>query len=508
MPNLNIGHILDNHYEIIGILGTGGMGCVYKARQIELDRMVAIKVPSEAILQNEEFLARFIREARTCARISHENIVSIYDVHSGSNPYIVMEYVDGMPLNHFLHSQATSVFVSDLLDIISQICSGLSAAHSCNVIHRDIKPANIAIANDGSRAKIMDFGIARVSSETKMTLDGSMLGTPYYMAPEQIRAQAVTPATDIYALAGIVYQIFTGRMAFEGEVTSLIYKHVSEMPPSPCILNTLLPKSASDVILRSLAKDPRKRHESAYDFAQELRRSLRPLENLPYSQIFAPATDKIQRARSQSPTQLAPTIASEDQPKPSAKKIDLTGATVLMQTDSPETELSAAPPQDQIVASETPQPTRGSHKWPVAIAVIILIILAIGAGALFVWNRLQTSPVSSPSDSLFSAPKTQTKPSLVTQSHMRWGAPLPRTEYQVGQALAVRWFEEPALPSQVYAIELTQSHKVITRKRTTVPSYYYRLDTPGDYRLKIRSETDPNASPLEQAFSVSLPLGR
>jgi len=131
--------------------------------KLNLNRTVAIKVPSDAVLKNEEFLARFVREGSTCARVAHGHIVAIYDVHSGKRPYIVMEYVDGMPLNQFLQEEQTTLFVSDLLEIIGQVCQGLEAAHASGLVHRDIKPANIVITHDGHRVKVMDFGIARVS---------------------------------------------------------------------------------------------------------------------------------------------------------------------------------------------------------------------------------------------------------------------------------------------------------------------------------------------------------
>jgi len=200
------GEILDGRYEIRGAIGAGGMGRVYRAQQLNLDRAVAIKVPSQAVLENPQYLTRFIREAQACAKVAHENIVAIYDVKEGDSPYIVMEFVNGLPLHRFLKEEHTAVFVQDLLDIISQICEGLAAAHAKGVVHRDIKPGNIVITANTQRVKIMDFGIARVADTPSMTSTGSMMGTPYYMAPEQIRGEPVGPETDIYALACLVYR--------------------------------------------------------------------------------------------------------------------------------------------------------------------------------------------------------------------------------------------------------------------------------------------------------------
>ena len=288
MRALDIGDVLDDRYEIFGILGQGGMGSVYKARQIKLDRIVALKVPNASMLADSGFMRRFEREARTCARFTHDNIVTIHDVMVSKDiAYICMEYVDGDPLDKFLTLHFDELAVADAVDLIGQICQGLHRAHEEEIIHRDIKPSNIYVTRDKRRVKIMDFGIARVAEATALTVDGSIMGTPYYMSPEQIRGETVTPATDVYSLAVVIYQIFTNRLVFEGEITALIFKHVSEAPPPPRQINPHLPEPLSACLLKGLEKEPPRRYQSTLDLFDDLREATAAIAHLPLCEIVA-----------------------------------------------------------------------------------------------------------------------------------------------------------------------------------------------------------------------------
>ncbi|HBF34227.1 TPA: hypothetical protein DDW35_06650 [Candidatus Sumerlaeota bacterium] len=342
MTDLAKGDVLDERYEILDVLGSGGMGHVYKARQLNLDRVVAIKVPSDEVLQRQEYLARFVREGATCARISHNNVVAIYDVHSGVRPYIVMEYVNGMPLNVFLAEERTNLFVSDLLEMVDEVARGLAAAHAQGVVHRDIKPANIAVIPKQQTIKIMDFGIARVSDNTALTNTGAMMGTPYYMAPEQIQGAGVCPATDQYALACIAFQFLTGRLLFEGEIPTLIYKHVSVLPDPPVLVNPNLPVEVNDVLLRALKKNPADRYASITEFSLELRRAMRPLGQLSYSQLF-------ETAASSAPTSLhltTPFSTAQTLPSAVAPAMPAVTPTSVLPTPMPETLLPTPIPPE------------------------------------------------------------------------------------------------------------------------------------------------------------------
>jgi len=289
MRTISTGDILDGRYEILGLLGQGGMGSVFKARQIKLDRIVALKVPNARVMADAVYMKRFEREARTCARLAHDNIVTIYDVMVTEElAYISMEYVDGDPLDQFLAKNFSVLSVADVVDLIGQVCGGLDYAHKRGIVHRDVKPSNIFVTREGRRAKIMDFGIARVSDATALTVDGSVLGTPYYMAPEQIRGEAVGPASDIYALTIVIYKIFTNRLVFDGELTVLIYKHVSEPPTPPRRVNPRLPEDLDECLLRGLEKDPRRRYQSALELFDRLREATVPIGHLALSEVVPP----------------------------------------------------------------------------------------------------------------------------------------------------------------------------------------------------------------------------
>lgn len=389
MSAFETGSIVDQRYEILGVLGAGGMGKVYRARQLNLDRIVAIKVPSDAVLKNQSFLDRFIREARTCAQVAHANVVSIYDVHDKGVPYIVMEYVDGRALHDFLREEQMNLFVSDLLEIVGQVCKGLEAVHHHKVVHRDIKPANIVISNVDQSVKVMDFGIARVTEGTSVTVAGSMMGTPYYMAPEQIKGGEITPAADIYALSCVCYQLLTGRLVFEGEVPTLIYKHVSVRPDPPRRHNPALPRSVDHVLLRGLEKHPADRFHSALTFHRELRKALRTVGHLPYTQIFVH-----EEHAEPEETASAGGRNLESRPTNTAEsEKDLVVAPVVEAAEAVASEVAeasnagASAVGEQAAASAAPEEekTAGESRKisPLFFVVPLVFILGFGAGLVF-----------------------------------------------------------------------------------------------------------------------------
>jgi diguanylate cyclase (GGDEF)-like protein len=282
-----IGSVLDGRYKILSCLGAGGMGVVYKAEQAQLDRVVAIKMPHASALANPTWRSRFEREARAMARFSHENIVQVFDFSINTDrPYIVLEFVQGQELADFL-ARPDRLSMRGLMYVLRQIAKGLDYAHERNVIHRDIKPENIVIADARRRVKIMDFGLARfedVSSE--VTRAGFVVGTPHYMAPEQVRGKEVSAAADLYALGVIVYCIFTGRLPFEGEGHAIMMKHASEKPPDPLALNPFLPSEVGAALLRALEKKPEARQESAAQYIDEIYAGLGMRTELSYGALL------------------------------------------------------------------------------------------------------------------------------------------------------------------------------------------------------------------------------
>ncbi len=216
-------------YEIIEELGRGGMGLVYRAYDSLMDRDVAIKVIQDVALDVPEIKSRFYREARTAGKLSHDNITIVHDVgEEDGRPYIVMEYLTGSDLRSIM-DRNEPISLIQKIEIAIQVCNGLSFSHSRDIIHRDIKPANIRVL-DGRRVKIMDFGIAKPTS-SQLTSTGAVIGTPFYMSPEQIQGKKIDKRSDIFSTGVLFYELLTHRKPFSGdEPTAVMYKIVHEQP--------------------------------------------------------------------------------------------------------------------------------------------------------------------------------------------------------------------------------------------------------------------------------------
>ena len=260
-------------YEILEELGRGAMGQVFRGRDPQIDRIVAIKTINVAALDPvilDEFRQRFFREAQAAGKLSHPGIVTVYDVGEdpGSGiPYIVMEHIEGKTLEQIGRGQR--VAREQALELVRQIAEALDYAHSQQIIHRDVKPANILVTAD-ARAKITDFGIAKVKT-AQFTTTGQVLGTPQYMAPEQLTGQSVDGRADLFALGMILYWLLTGEKAFAGEsMATLTFKIVYSEPLPPTKLNPGLGVDADYVINRALAKDPSRRYQRGREFADDV----------------------------------------------------------------------------------------------------------------------------------------------------------------------------------------------------------------------------------------------
>jgi len=259
-------------YEVVEHLGHGGMAEVYKAQQVKLDRMVALKVLHPFLAEEEGFVARFEREARMVATLRHPNIVQVYDFdHSAEYDvyYMVMEYIDGPTLKSRL--QEGVLPPEEAARITAAIADALDYAHRRGMVHRDIKPANIMFTAEGQPV-LTDFGIARMVSVSGLTASGAMVGTPAYMAPEVGMGQSGLGASDIYSLGVVLYQLATGRLPFESEIPmGLVMQHINDPVPLPSKVSPQVSHSLEAVILRSLAKKPEERYASAADMAMALR---------------------------------------------------------------------------------------------------------------------------------------------------------------------------------------------------------------------------------------------
>jgi serine/threonine-protein kinase len=265
---IQLGDVLGD-YKVIGVLGRGGMGKVYRVRSLLTDRDEAMKVLLPDFDENTELADRFLREMKVHARLQHPNIASLRTaLRIGERLFMLMELVEGASLAEKLREGPLSVPAS--VDCMTQVLSALAYAHDAGVIHRDIKPANILIADDGV-VKLTDFGIARASDTTRLTNTGSAVGTLAYMSPEQVRADPVDARADLYSLGLTLYEMVTGRRAIQGDTAhSLMNAQLTVMPEAPAAVNSSVPRWISAAIMRALAKEPDQRFQSAEAFKAAL----------------------------------------------------------------------------------------------------------------------------------------------------------------------------------------------------------------------------------------------
>ena len=265
-----IGKLLDGRYEILEVIGTGGMAIVYKAVDHRLNRQVAVKVLKSDLEQNADFRRRFHDEAQAVAMLSHPNIVSVYDVsRDGDAEYIVMELIDGITLKQYMERRGKLNW-REALHFIIQIMKGLGHAHSRGIIHRDIKPHNIMILRDGS-VKVADFGIACLVASAENTLTQEALGSVHYISPEQAKGGHTDARTDIYSAGVVLYEMLTNRLPFEGEsAVSIAIQHISSVPLSPREIDPDIPEALELITMRAMAPDMEKRYPSAEAMLRDL----------------------------------------------------------------------------------------------------------------------------------------------------------------------------------------------------------------------------------------------
>ncbi len=265
-----IGTVLANRYEILELIGTGGMANVYKAKCMLLNREVAIKVLKSEYSNDDDFIKRFNIESQAAAGLSHTNIVSVHDVGTENDiHYIVMEYVDGITLKKYLAENAPLDW-NEAIDFATQISSALHNAHRNGVVHRDIKPQNILVTKE-KVLKVTDFGIARAVSSYTMKVDDSAMGTAHYCSPEQARGGFTDERSDIYSLGIVMYEMLTGKLPFESDNSiSVAIKHMQEDAIKPTDINAAIPKSLESLVLKAMEKDPNDRFQTASELFIEL----------------------------------------------------------------------------------------------------------------------------------------------------------------------------------------------------------------------------------------------
>ncbi len=278
--------LLNNRYELLERIGDGGMAEVYRAHDTQLDRFVAIKILHPQFTNDESFIERFRREAKGAARLSHPNIVNIYDVGASDGKYyIVMEYIKGETLKEKINREAP-LPINTTLQIVKEIAEALENAHANNLVHCDIKPHNILL-NEAGHVKVADFGIARATTSSTITYTGSVVGSVHYFSPEQARGNTISPKSDIYSLGVVMYEMLTGQVPFNGETAvSIAIKHIQDAPIPPHELRADIPPLVEAIVLKAMDKNPDNRFTST-----EMIHEIELAQTKPFAKANIPVND-------------------------------------------------------------------------------------------------------------------------------------------------------------------------------------------------------------------------
>ena len=266
----NIGKKLDGRYELLELIGVGGMADIYRARDIVEDRIVAVKILKTEFAGSEEFLRRFRNESKAIALLSHPNIVKIYDVgFTDKVQFIVMEYVDGITLTDYIEQQGVLKW-RDAVHFTIQILKALQHAHDRGIVHRDIKSSNIMLLSDGT-IKVMDFGIARFNRENNKTMSEKTIGSVHYISPEQARGDITDERSDIYSVGVALYEMLTGKKPFDGDTpVSIALMHMQSTPKKPSEINSTIAEGLEQIVMRAMQKDPAQRYQTAGEMIKDL----------------------------------------------------------------------------------------------------------------------------------------------------------------------------------------------------------------------------------------------
>ena len=427
-------------YQILERLGRGGMADVYEAYHARLGRHVAIKVLHPHLIEGQDFLARFEREAKAVASLKHPHIVQVFDFDFQDDlHYIVMELVDGGSLRGRLEDLARAgarMPQKDTLRILADVASAIDYAHGRGMLHRDVKPANVLLDHDGD-ACLSDFGIARILSETQFTTTGALIGTPHYMSPEQGKGLPLTKATDLYSLGVVLYVMLTGRAPYDSDTPlGVIYKHIFEPLPSPRLACPDLPLAVEDVLVKALAKEPGDRFASAGQMFQALEHALAPTDGAAIAQPTPPRLQPERRAggpAASATSQAAPSTAPQAAAAPVQPTISSL-PTMAMENQPAPSSTPAAAPEPSGGLPPVPPKARRLRLKPILLGVAAVAVIGVALALLL--------PGLSPGG----APPSATSPSPVQPAH-----PEPCSSVNMCSALA-----QSALEDQRYeeALEL------------------------------------------------------
>jgi len=368
-------------FEIVAPIGSGGMGAVFKALDTVIGRTVALKLMSPEAARNPAARDRFLREARAAGRLQHHNILVIHDVGEvDGTPYIAMEHLDGLSMTAMVPGPRRDAYtVSEKLWLMIQMAAGLHYAHEHGVIHRDIKPSNVMVTRDLT-VKIVDFGIARLEDQ-RVTNTGDVMGTIFYMSPEQLRGAEIDRRADVYSAGVMLYELLTGHVPFEGEnTTATLLKIITEPPPPLSLHLPVSPVELEEIVVTALAKAPEDRYSSAEEFRRALEHAKLVIDH---------GNDR----RGQSPSPLAPparpgaTTMSRPSPRPTANEPAPT--IVHSSPAAPAQTLTPIPP------AQTASPTQ-PHRWWQRQILPLAAILVVGLGIAMIVNNARTTAKSDP----------------------------------------------------------------------------------------------------------------
>ena len=363
-----IGKTLDNRYEILECIGTGGMAVVYKARDHRLNRLVAIKILKPELANDADFRRRFHDESQAVAMLSHANIVSVYDVsNSDGLNYIVMELIDGLTLKQYMQRRGTPLNWREAQHFITQIMRALSHAHGRGIIHRDIKPHNIMVLRDGS-VKVTDFGIAQLASAAQNTMTQEAIGSVHYISPEQAKGSHVDCRTDIYSAGVVLYEMLTGRLPFEGDTpVAVAIQHIKSIPVPPRDLNPEVPKALEAITMRAMAPDLSQRYASA----EEMLDDLKEFRKNPDFQVAPPSRENA----ADEPTKVVPSqvIAAAARTQPERRE---------QEPVKPERRERRWEPEEDDYDDDRPRQGGAA----VAVAAVLVILVFIGVMGYFIFN--------------------------------------------------------------------------------------------------------------------------
>ncbi|HEX2322472.1 MAG TPA: Stk1 family PASTA domain-containing Ser/Thr kinase [Streptosporangiaceae bacterium] len=367
--------LLGGRYELDGIVGRGGMAEVYRARDLRLDRVVAVKTLREDLARDQTFQARFRREAQSAASLNHPSIVAVYDTgedNAGMShvPFIVMEFVDGRTIRDLLRDDRR-LLPERALEITDGVLRALDYSHRAGIVHRDIKPGNVMLNRQGE-IKVMDFGIARAVADTQatMTQTAQVIGTAQYLSPEQARGERVDARSDLYSVGCLLYELLTGRPPFTGDSpVSIAYQHVREAPIPPSRVDPELPPWADPIVLRAMEKDPAERYQSAAEMRSDIQRAL---SGFPVAAGM-------------------PMTANYAHPGAGTRRMDPMGQTQL------QGQTGGLPPYEYGPPETGVRPRRKKKVWP-WVAVVLALAVIGGAIAAFELVSSTGSSVAVPSD--------------------------------------------------------------------------------------------------------------